>query len=93
MKVEYTKQIYVSRVVDLDEFWLEELSRGICQADKNWHHYLETGEPYCYGRNNMYLNFYYAETSKQQVFTQTIIPKEVWDIPNRAFARLIGFMK
>lgn len=91
MKVEYTEYKGTTKVVDIDEFWLEWLSGGICQADKNWHHYLDTGEPYCYGRNNMFWNYFLAETSKHQVYQCTIVPKEVWDIPHQIFAKLIKF--
>lgn len=51
MKVEYTEWMGITKVVDLDKFWIDHLSHGICQADKNWHNYLDTNEPYCYGRN------------------------------------------
>lgn len=54
MTVEYTEWLGVTRTVDLDEFWLEHLSSGIAQAEKNWQHFKTTGEPYCYGRNLYY---------------------------------------
>jgi len=74
------------------EEYLKFILEGAAKADKYWLDCQETGEPYCYGRNDVYLNLYYAETGNRwQVYQKTIIPKEVWDIPNIAYAKLIGF--
>ena len=51
MNVEYTEYKGVTKTVDIEQFWIEWLSGGLYQAEKNWKHYLETKEPYCYGRN------------------------------------------
>jgi len=94
MKVNYTETIPISKVVDTDEFWIQKQNDGAIVADKYWFKCWNNGEPYCYGRNDIYLNLFYAETGNRwQVYTQTIIPPEVWDIPNKAFAKLIGFEK
>jgi hypothetical protein len=51
MKVEYTEWLGETRIVDLEEFWLEWLSSGIAQAEKNWKEFKNGGDWYCYGRN------------------------------------------
>jgi hypothetical protein len=91
MKVEYTEWQRKTKVVDTDEFWLKWCNDEALKADAYWKECYDNGEPYCYGRNDIYLNLYYAETSKYQPYTQIIIPKEVWDVPNRIFAKLISF--
>ena len=91
MKVPYTEWQQATTVVDTDEFWLKWCNDGALNADAYWHECWEKNEPYCYGRNDVYLNLFYAETGNRwQVYQQTIIPPEVWNAPNEAFAKLIG---
>ena len=92
MKVEYTEWKQETKVIDTDEFWLTKQNDGAIQADKYWHECMEKGEAYCYGRNDIYLNLYYVETGNlYQVYHQTIIPMEMWSIPNKIFSELINF--
>jgi hypothetical protein len=73
-----------------EEQYLQFLLEGQKKANEYWNECQENGEPYCYGRNNVYLNLYYAETGNRwQVYQQTIIPKEVWDLPNQVFGKLL----
>ena len=92
MKVEYTEWQGKTEVVEPDEFYMDFLNKWALKSDKYWHECRENNEPYCYGRNDIYLNLYYAETgNRRQVYEQTIIPPEVWEVPQRAYAKLIGF--
>lgn len=92
MKVEYTEWQKEVSVVDTDEFWLKWLNDGALKADAYWHECRKNNEPYCYGRNDIYLNLFYAETGNRwQVYQQTIIPPEIWNVPNEAFSKLIRF--
>lgn len=80
----------------LNGIWVDEyidiLLMGAAKADSYWHKCREIGEPFCYGRNDIGLNLYYAETGNVwQVYHQTIIPKEVWSIPNTIYSKLIRF--
>ena len=76
---------------DTDDFWLKWSNDGALKADKYWYDCYESGEAYCYGRNNPYVNLAHAETTRQQVYFQTIIPPEIWDVPNKAFQQLMRF--
>lgn len=49
--IEYTGNDPIIKYVDLEEFWSQWLECGIKQVNDNWKHHLETGELYCYGRN------------------------------------------
>ena len=80
----------VPRIVDIDEFWVNWCNDGALQADSYWHRCYESGESYCYGRNNPYVNLAQAE-NQPQTYNQTIIPPEVWDVPNNAFQKLMRF--
>ena len=93
MRVSYTEWKTETSVVDTDEFWMKWLNDGALKADSYWHDCWDNNEPYCYGRNDVYLNLFYAETgNRRQVYSQTIIQPEVWNIPNGAYARLLGDM-
>jgi hypothetical protein len=73
-----------------EEQYLQFLLEGQKKADSYWNECQDTGEVYCYGRNDVYLNLYYAETGNRwQVYQQTIIPKEVWDVANQVFGKLL----
>ena len=91
MNVEYTEQTPISKIVDTDEFWIKWQNDGAINADKYWGECFNENEPYCYGRNDIYLNLYYAESRKQQTYDYFMIPPEVWEVPNKAFAKLINF--
>ena len=88
MNVEYTEYKGVTKIVDPEQFWIKWCNDGAIQADEYWHRCYDSGEAYCYGRNDVYLNLYYAETRKQ-ILKCTIIPPETWIAPNNAFAKLI----
>lgn len=76
-----------------EEQYLQFLLEGQKKANAYWNECQETGEPYCYGRNNVYLNLYYAETGNRwQVYQQTIIPVEVWNMANQIFGKLLKEM-
>ena len=75
-------------VDDVDKFYIAMLMARAKRADKYWHECIKTKEPYCYGRSNVYLNLYYAESGWFKMH-HTWIPNGVWKVPNLAFQKLL----
>lgn len=76
-----------------EEQYLQFLLDGAKQANAYWNKCQETGEQYCYGRNNVYLMLRYAEDAmRPQVYQQTIIPEEVWEDANQIFGKLLSLL-
>ena len=92
MNVTYKKDTLNDEIIDPDDFYLDQLLDGFKYADKIWNQAIDSGEKY-YRIEDLYCNFSCAEKSKQQIYESTIVPKEIWEIPHKAFAKLIKFNK
>jgi hypothetical protein len=78
-----------------EEQYLQFLLEGQKKANAYWNECQNEGrqEEYVYGRNNVLLNLYYAETGNRwQVYQQTIIPAEVWADANQIFGKLMSLL-
>ena len=75
-------------IENLDEWWIEQNEEMYERTDKYWLECLEKNELYCYGRNEINRNFYYAENSR---FTMehSWVPNDVWKEPNIVFSTLL----
>ena len=90
-KLEYNIDQIIGENIELERLYIKFLLDGERKANDYWMECRKTETPYCYGRNDIDLNYYYAECNERQVYNYTIIPKEVWNIPNKAFAKLIKY--
>lgn len=89
MKVTFTEyKQSTTEIDDLEKWWIEQAQKSYEKTDKYWLECLEKDEPYCYGRNEVNRNLYYAENSR---FTMkhSWVPNDVWKEPNIAFFTLL----
>lgn len=77
-----------TEIENLDKWWVENIEKNYENADKYWLECLENNEPYCYGRNEVNRNLYYAENSKFKM-EHSWIPNDIWKKPNIAFFKLL----
>jgi hypothetical protein len=76
--------------MNAEETYLDFLLTGAIKADNYWHDCLESGEVYCYGRNNVHLNLMYAEEERMRLKLQfSWVPTEIWQAANRICGGLL----
>lgn len=75
-------------IENLDEWWIENIEKIYEETDKYWLECLEKNELYCYGRNEVNRNLYYAENSRFKM-NHSWVPNDTWEKPNDAFFKLL----